>query len=67
MKWWLQSFLVDTKKLLVGMRDDNGIVNKLLNLNVSQIIQEAKVIIFFYFNLNDFYFSFIELECFCVL
>jgi hypothetical protein len=37
MKWWLQSFLVDTKKLLIGMRDDSGIVHKLINFEVSQV------------------------------
>ena len=43
MKWWIQSFLVDTRKLLVGMRDENGIVHKLIDVQVSLIQKEARV------------------------
>ncbi len=43
MKWWIQSFLVDTRQLLIGLRDDNGIVKKLAKYNVSNLQKEAQV------------------------
>ena len=49
MKWWLQSFLVDTKQLLIGMRDDSGIVHKLINFvqlknNITDDIPQPRMI-----------------------
>jgi RAT1-interacting protein len=36
-KWWIQSFLAGIQTMIIGFRDDNGIVNKLLPLNISRI------------------------------
>ncbi len=43
MKWWLQCFLVDIKHFLIGLRDDNGIVRKLVKHEVSKIYERAEV------------------------
>lgn len=47
MKWWIQCYLVDTTKILVGMRDDNGIVTNLIKFDTSKICQEAQVKLFY--------------------
>jgi hypothetical protein len=46
MKWWLQCFLVDTKKLLIGLRDDFGFVKNLIQCDISLIYKEAQVRIY---------------------
>jgi len=38
-KWWIQCFLVGIKTMVIGLRDNNGIVNKLSPLNISDIEQ----------------------------
>jgi hypothetical protein len=43
MKWWLQSFLVNIKHFLIGLRDDHGIVKKLVKYDVSKVYQKAQV------------------------
>jgi RAT1-interacting protein len=41
-KWWIQSFLTGIQTMIIGFRDDNGIVNKVSPLNISQIEEAAK-------------------------
>ncbi|CAF3736466.1 unnamed protein product [Adineta steineri] len=41
-KWWIQCFLVGIKTMIIGLRDDNGIVNTLTPLNISQMEQAAE-------------------------
>ncbi|CAF1350473.1 unnamed protein product [Rotaria sp. Silwood1] len=36
-RWWIQSFLAGIQTMIIGFRDDNGIVNKVSPLNISQI------------------------------
>ena len=45
LKWWLQCYLIDTRRLLVGMRDEKGIVKSLVKCNVEQICAQAQVYI----------------------
>ncbi|MFH4980004.1 hypothetical protein AB6A40_006713 [Gnathostoma spinigerum] len=42
MKWWIQSFLVGIRSIVVGLRDDSGIVHRLQRLNVKDIPHNAK-------------------------
>lgn len=37
MKWWLQSFLVGIDHIIVGYRDDNGIVKKVEPLQICEL------------------------------
>lgn len=43
--WWCQSFLVNIKKIIVGTRTANGIVNELSTLNVREISKQCEVCI----------------------
>lgn len=36
-KWWLQSYLVDIQNIQVGLRDDNGIVTKIVKCNTDNM------------------------------
>ncbi|CAF3339487.1 unnamed protein product [Rotaria sp. Silwood1] len=36
-KWWIQCFLVGIKTMVIGLRDNNGIVNSLAPLNIEDI------------------------------
>ena len=40
-KWFIQSHLVGTEKFQVGLRDDYGIVNKIIPVNKSDIIRQV--------------------------
>ncbi|KAJ1368593.1 hypothetical protein KIN20_029756 [Parelaphostrongylus tenuis] len=37
LKWWLQSFLVGIDHIIVGYRDDNGIVKKVESVQISEL------------------------------
>jgi hypothetical protein len=37
LKWWIQSFLVNIQWLKVGLRNDAGIVNKIIDFNINEI------------------------------
>ena len=37
LKWWLQSYLVDIKVIKIGMRNDDGIVNKIIECTTRDI------------------------------
>lgn len=41
--WWCQSFLVNIKKIIVGTRTDDGIVDELSTLDVRDITKQCKV------------------------
>lgn len=41
--WWCQCFLVNIKKIIVGTRTDDGIVNQLSTWHVSDIPKQCKV------------------------
>ncbi|CAF1535183.1 unnamed protein product, partial [Didymodactylos carnosus] len=36
-KWWLQSYLAGIKTMIIGLRDDNGFVNKIAPLEISKM------------------------------
>ncbi len=40
-KWWIQSYLIDTQRIVVGLRDDNGIVNQIVECKTNEIYQEV--------------------------
>ncbi len=40
-RWWLQSFLIDTQRIVVGLRDDKGIVSRVVECNASEMYQEV--------------------------
>lgn len=42
-KWWCQSFLAGVDTILCGFRDDNGIVEELKLISVSELPKKAKV------------------------
>jgi hypothetical protein len=37
MKWWLQSYLVGIERLIVGMRDKDGIVQRLQEVKIQDL------------------------------
>lgn len=41
--WWCQCFLVNIKKIIVGTRNNNGIVNQLSELDVRSIPKQVNV------------------------
>ena len=41
MKWWAQSFLVGTKQLVCGWRDDDGVVNDLETFLIQELPKSA--------------------------
>ncbi|KAM3715845.1 Decapping nuclease dom-3 [Dirofilaria immitis] len=41
MKWWVQSFLIGIQNIVVGFRDNNGIVTHIERLKVSQLAKKA--------------------------
>jgi hypothetical protein len=43
LKWWIQSFLIDIKRIIVGLRDDDGIVTKVIECNTHEILKSAQV------------------------
>ncbi|KAH7728420.1 Protein dom-3 [Aphelenchoides avenae] len=42
MKWWLQSFLVGIKKIVVGIRDDKGVVERVQYLPIEELPRKAE-------------------------
>ncbi|MCP9260901.1 hypothetical protein DINM_004304 [Dirofilaria immitis] len=40
MKWWVQSFLIGIQNIVVGFRDNNGIVTHIERLKVSQLAKK---------------------------
>nr|CAH0098465.1 unnamed protein product [Daphnia galeata] len=42
MKWWAQSFIVGIPKIIVGYRDDDGIVSRLKTIEVKQLPKESQ-------------------------
>lgn len=42
-KWWCQCFMAGIQDLLVGFRNDNGIVSELQHLRVSELSSAAQV------------------------
>ncbi len=36
-KWWLQSYLVDTQKIVVGLRNDQGVVNQIVECRTNEM------------------------------
>ncbi|UJR33888.1 hypothetical protein I4U23_021309 [Adineta vaga] len=40
-KWWIQCFLVGIKNMVIGLRDNNGIVNTLCPLDIAHIERSA--------------------------
>jgi RAT1-interacting protein len=43
MKWWAQSFIVGIPKIVVGYRDDDGVVSRLKTIEVKQLPKESQV------------------------
>lgn len=41
--WWCQSFLVNIKKIIVGTRTSDGIVNELSTVNLRDIPKQCQV------------------------
>ena len=56
MKWWAQSFIVGIPKIIVGYRDDDGIVSRLKTIEVKQLPKESQVIYFLFHIYYFFYF-----------
>uniref|UniRef100_A0A915PM15 Decapping nuclease n=1 Tax=Setaria digitata TaxID=48799 RepID=A0A915PM15_9BILA len=42
MKWWVQSFLIGIQNMVVGFRDNNGIVTRVERLKVQQLPRKAQ-------------------------
>lgn len=42
-KWWCQSFLVGIKDIYVGLRNENGLINRIEHVNVSSLPKECEV------------------------
>ncbi|XP_046462043.1 decapping and exoribonuclease protein-like [Daphnia pulex] len=42
MKWWAQSFIVGIPKIVVGYRDDDGVVSRLKTIEVKQLPKESQ-------------------------
>uniref|UniRef100_A0A182T820 Decapping nuclease n=1 Tax=Anopheles maculatus TaxID=74869 RepID=A0A182T820_9DIPT len=40
--WWCQSFLVNVQRLVVGLRDDEGIVREITDMKLSDIQRESR-------------------------
>lgn len=45
--WWCQCFLVKIRTIIIGERNNNGIVSRLLQLDTRNISKEAGVSIFY--------------------
>lgn len=43
MKWWAQSFIVGIPEIMVGYRDDDGVVSRLESMDVKQLRKESDV------------------------
>ncbi|XP_046656549.1 decapping and exoribonuclease protein-like [Daphnia pulicaria] len=41
MKWWAQSFIVGIPKIVVGYRDDDGVVSRLETMDVNQLRKQS--------------------------
>lgn len=41
--WWCQCFLVNIRKILIGVRNRDGIVDQLMNLDVKSIPKQVQV------------------------
>merc|ERR1719244_122005 len=41
LKWWAQSFLVGTREIVVGWRDDSGLVNRVESLTVRELPRQG--------------------------
>lgn len=41
-KWWCQSFLVGIKRIIVGLRNDNGIVGSYEEVDIRNVARESK-------------------------
>ena len=41
LKWWLQSYLVDIQLIKVGLRDDFGIVSKIVDCKTSDLYKAS--------------------------
>lgn len=41
--WWCQSFLVGIEKIVVGLRDDFGVVDEVTSINLGDINNEARM------------------------
>uniref|UniRef100_A0A8R1Y0H5 Decapping nuclease n=1 Tax=Onchocerca volvulus TaxID=6282 RepID=A0A8R1Y0H5_ONCVO len=42
MKWWVQSFLIGIQNIVIGFRDNNGIVTHIERLKVPQLAKKAR-------------------------
>ncbi|KAL3997985.1 RAI1 like PD-(D/E)XK nuclease family protein [Acanthocheilonema viteae] len=42
MKWWVQSFLIGIQNIVVGFRDNNGIVTRIEQFKVPQLAKKAR-------------------------
>uniref|UniRef100_A0A182LV93 Decapping nuclease n=1 Tax=Anopheles culicifacies TaxID=139723 RepID=A0A182LV93_9DIPT len=40
--WWCQSFLVNVQRLVVGLRDDSGIVHEIIDMKLSDIQRDSR-------------------------
>lgn len=52
LKWWIQSFLVDIKLLKVGLRNEDGIIKKIIDCKIEDLLAPNRVEFFFNFNFN---------------
>lgn len=46
--WWCQCFLVNIKRIIVGIRNQNGIVHQLTDVDVHSIPKQVKVFLFLF-------------------
>lgn len=48
LKWWIQSFLINIKRIIVGLRNDDGIVTRVVEYSTQEIFKsvQVKILIF---------------------
>lgn len=57
--WWCQSFLVGIREIITGLRDDNGIVDEITSVELTELVRISKARGYWHANvcmnfLNDF-------------
>lgn len=60
LKWWLQTSLVNIKRIMVGSRDDSGIVYRIVSLPVSRIEDESTWSKDLILNFFDYFINFMK-------
>lgn len=45
LKWWLQSYLVGIKLIKVGLRNDDGIIKKIVDCQIDDLLSPKRVML----------------------